>query len=157
MKSTAKYIIAIFIMASLVGVATVNSGIVMAQRGQQSHAMAAMTMGSHDRSQVMQGAQSNMQGAQSNMQGAQSNMQGLQSKVVFNWPYNNAYVTRNSYGGDSGTVDLCALTAFNQFNCFGQQNWKADSSGYAFVIFSPVTPGKYQCADSVATSNDDGA
>jgi hypothetical protein len=83
-------------------------------------------------------------------------MQSAQLKISgFYWPYGDALIYINTVPYDYGTVDLCATTTSGQFNCYGQQNWSADSKGFATAYFSQIPKGSYTCADSIATSGVD--
>jgi hypothetical protein len=160
MKSLAKFIIAAVIFASLLGVTTVNSVTVMAQRdtsgmaSDQGQSMASdqgQSMAS-DQGQSMASDQQQTRSLQ--QQGAQSGTSSLTStpsfwvnggiKTVFLW---------DNINSDHGTMDLCAKTSFNQFKCFGIKNWNTNN-GFATASFF-VPSGWYKCFDSLAQSSVD--
>jgi hypothetical protein len=163
MKSLAKFIIAAVIFASLLGVTTVNSVTVMAQRdtsgmtSDQGQSMASdqgQSMAS-DQGQSMASDQQQTRSLQQGQgQGAQSGTSSLTStpsfwvnggtKTVFLW---------DNINSDHGTMDLCAKTSFNQFKCFGVKNWQTNN-GFATASFF-VPSGWYKCFDSLAQSSVD--
>jgi len=168
MKSLAKYIIATVIIASLIGVTTVNTSIVLAQRDMsgmasgQDQSMASgqdQSMASGQDQSMASSSQRDMSGMASGQDQSMASAQGQSMASLFppsfwvSGGFKTIFIF-DSLNTDHGWADLCAKKSNNQFTCFGSKNWQTNNNGFATASFF-VPAGWYKCFDSMAQSNVD--